>query len=58
MLGKSLHLDLDGQLHITLLLLDALLGVLTHDATTPVTTILLVLVGVALLDRGDDLAEL
>lgn len=33
-------------------------GLGTHDTTTPVTTVLLVLVGVSLLDGGDELGEL
>ena len=52
------RLDLDGQLHSAPLLLDALLGLLTHDATTPAAPGLVVLLDVALLDGRDELGEL
>jgi hypothetical protein len=51
-------LDLDGRLDSLALLLLAIVGLGTHDTTTPVTTVLLVLVRVTLLDGGDELGEL
>lgn len=51
-------LDLDGRLDGLALLLLAIVGLGTHDTTTPVTTVLLVLVRVTLLDGGDELGEL
>lgn len=55
---SSAGLDLDGRLDSLALLLLAIVGLGTHDTTTPVTTVLLVLVRVALLDGGDELGEL
>jgi hypothetical protein len=51
-------LDLDGRLDGLALLLLAIVGLGTHDTTTPVTTVLLVLVRVTLLDGRDELGEL
>lgn len=51
-------LDLDGRLDGLALLLLAIVGLGTHDTTTPVTTVLLVLVRVTLLDGRDELREL
>lgn len=52
------RLDLDGRLDSLALLLLAIVGLGTHDTTTPVTTVLLVLVRVTLLNSGDKLGEL
>lgn len=51
-------LDLDSGLNGLALLLLAGDGLGAHDTTTPVTAGLLVLVGVALLDGGEELGEL
>lgn len=51
-------LDLDGSIESLLLLGDAVVGLLAHDTTTPVTAGVLVLVGVALLDGREELGEL
>lgn len=45
------HLDLDGILKSLSLLLLPGIGLGTHDTTAPVPPLLLVLIGVALLDR-------
>ena len=50
-------LDLDGAVQSLALLLLAGNGLLAHDTSTPVALALLVLLGVALLDGGDQLAE-
>jgi len=55
---RSRYLDLDGRLKSLALLLLPSVGLGTHDTTTPVATILLVLVSVALLDGLDELREL
>lgn len=52
------HLDLDSGLGSLALLLLASNGLGTHDTTTPVATVLLVLVRVTLLDGSDELGEL
>lgn len=52
------HLDLDLTLSTLRLLALVGLGLGTHDATTPVTLSLLILVHVALLDGLDELGEL
>jgi hypothetical protein len=52
------RLDLDGGLNGLALLLLAVVGLGAHYTTTPVTAVLLVLVGVSLLDGGDELGEL
>ena len=52
------RLDLDGGFNSLALLLLAIIGLGTHDTTTPVTALVLVLVGVSLLDSGDELGEL
>ena len=51
-------LDLDGGLDGLLALLDAFLGLGTHDATTPLLAGILVLLNVALLDGRDELGQL
>ena len=51
-------LDLDGGIEGLLALLDALLGLEAHDATTPLLAGILVLLDVALLDGRDELGEL
>lgn len=51
-------LNLDGGLEGLLALLDALLGLVAHDATAPLLAGILVLLDVALLDGGDELGEL
>jgi hypothetical protein len=56
--GNSAHLDLDGALDGLSLLLLARLGLDTHDTTTPVAAVLLVLAGVAVVDGRDKLAQL
>lgn len=56
--SRKVNLDLDGGLNSLALLLLAGVGLGTHDTTTPVTAGLLVLVGVALLDGGQELGEL
>ena len=48
-------LNLDGRLDGLLALLDALLGLGAHDATTPLLAGILVLLDVALLDGRDKL---
>ena len=58
MFGSWSHLDLDSGLGSLALLLLASNGLGAHDTTTPVTAGLLVLVGVALLDGGEELGEL
>jgi len=55
---KEENLDLDGVLNSLALLLLAGVGLGTHDTTTPVAAGLIVLVGVALLDGGEELGEL
>jgi hypothetical protein len=55
---KGTNLDLDGVLNSLALLLLAGVGLGTHDTTTPVAAGLIVLVGVALLDGGEELGEL
>lgn len=52
------HLDLDGVLNRLALLLLTGNGLGTHDTTTPLTTLLLVLVAVTLLDGRHELGEL
>ncbi len=52
------YLDLDGALDGLLALLDALLGLVTHDATTPLLAGILVLLDVSLLDGRDELGQL
>jgi hypothetical protein len=56
--GDGANLDLDGVLNSLALLLLAGVGLGTHDTTTPVAAGLIVLVGVALLDGGEELGEL
>ena len=51
-------LNLDGRLDGLLALLDALLGLGAHDATTPLLAGVLVLLDVALLDGRDKLGQL
>ena len=51
-------LNLDGVVKSLLALLDALLGLEAHDATTPLLASILVLLKVTLLDGGDELGEL
>ncbi len=51
-------LNLDGGLEGLLALLDALLGLVAHDATTPLLAGILVLLDVALLDGRDELGQL
>jgi hypothetical protein len=51
-------LDLDGGLEGLLALLDALLGLGAHDATTPLLAGILVLLEVALFDGRDELGQL
>jgi len=51
-------LNLDGVVKSLLALLDALLGLVAHDATTPLLAGILVLLDVALLDGRDELGEL
>lgn len=53
-----MHLDLDGSLSGLALLLNASLGLGADDATTPVASGILVLIGVALLDGSEELGEL
>lgn len=53
-----MHLDLDSSLGGLALLLNAVLGLGADDATTPVASGILVLVGVALLDGSEELGEL
>lgn len=53
-----ISLDLDGKLLGTLPLLDALGGLVAHDATTPLAPGLVVLLHVTLLDGRDELGEL
>lgn len=55
---SRIHLDLDGALNGLALLLLAGNGLGAHDTTTPLTTLLLVLVAVALLDGSHQLGEL
>lgn len=55
---KGANLDLDGVLDSLALLLLAGVGLGTHDTTTPVAAGLIVLVGVAFLDGGEELGEL
>jgi hypothetical protein len=55
---KPNRLDLDGNIDSTLLLLDLLLGLGAHDATTPLASALLVLLEVTILDGGDELGKL
>lgn len=55
---RGINLDLDGVLNSLALLLLAGVGLGTHDTTTPVAAGLIVLVGVALLDGGEELGEL
>jgi hypothetical protein len=52
------RLDLDGGLESLPLLLLPGIGLEAHDATTPVSPALLVLIGVALLDSRHELAQL
>lgn len=52
------HLDLNSVLKSLPLLLLSGIGLCAHDATTPVSPVLLVLVGVTLLDRRHELGEL
>lgn len=51
-------LNLDGGIESLTLLLDAGVGLGAHDTTTPVAAGVLVLVGVTLLDGGEELGEL
>ena len=51
------YLDLDGILDGLALLLSSGNGLGTHDATTPVTLALLVLLAVTLLDGADKLGQ-
>lgn len=51
-------LDLGSSLESLLLLLDALVGLVAHDTTTPVSSLLVVLVHVSILDGRDELGEL
>jgi hypothetical protein len=51
-------LDLDSGVKSLLALLDLLVGLLAHDATTPVSAVLIELVCVALVDGADQLLEL
>lgn len=51
-------LDLDSVLESLLALLDALLGLVAHDTTTPALASILVLLEVSLLDGRDELGEL
>lgn len=51
-------LDLDGSVKSLLLLGNEGVGLVAHDSTSPVAAGLLVLVGVSLLDGGDELGEL
>src|SRR5690349_15811934 len=53
-----LSLNLDSRLQSLLALLNALVGLVAHDATTPLLASSLVLLNVALLDGGDELGEL
>ncbi len=55
---RDASLDLDGGIEGLLALLDALLGLEAHDATTPLLAGILVLLDVALLDGRDELGEL
>lgn len=55
---ERINLDLDGVLNSLALLLLAGVGLGAHDTTTPVAAGLVVLVGVALLDGGQELGEL
>lgn len=52
------YLDLDGTLQSLALLLLSGICLGTHDTSTPVTFRLLVLVGVSLLDRGQQFRQL
>ena len=54
--NASLHLD--GGIDGLLALLDTLLGLEAHDATTPLLAGILVLLDVALLDGRDELGQL
>ena len=56
--SRKVNLDLDGVLNSLALLLLAVVGLGAHDTTTPVAAGLLVLVGVTLLDGGEELGEL
>jgi len=56
--GVAAILDLDSGLDSLALLLHAGDGLRTHDTTTPVASLLLVLVVVVLLDGSDELGEL
>lgn len=52
------YLDLKGRLRSLALLLLALVGLLTHDTTTPSSARLLALLQVAVLDGRDELGQL
>ena len=55
---RNAALNLDGGVDGLLALLNALLGLGAHDATTPLLAGILVLLDVALLDGGDELGQL
>lgn len=55
---RGMHLDLDSTLQSLALLLCSGIGLGTHDTTSPVSSLFLVLVCVSLLDGGDEFGEL
>jgi len=55
---KDLHLDLNRTLYSLSLLLLPGLGLHTHNTTTPVSSVLLILAGITLIDRRHKFAQL
>jgi len=56
--ASVIPLDLDSGLHGLLALLNALLGLVSHDTATPLLAGVLVLLKVSILDGGHELGEL